>query len=128
MGDRVFGVEKNIEGGINVKARYFKIMEPLISGYLNYAQIADIPVDYQKIKSVIECFAPYFIVSEEFIGLLNSRGLASMSKYFLEGNEKMYSKPLRAKTLNDLVKIERFIPEDVWALNKKILMDLYLSY
>lgn len=26
MGDRVFGVEKNIEGAINVKARYFKIM------------------------------------------------------------------------------------------------------
>jgi hypothetical protein len=28
-----------------------------------------------------------------------------ISKYFLEGNEKMYSKPLRAKTLNNLVKI-----------------------
>ncbi len=40
----------------------------------------------------------------------------------------MYSKPLRAKTLNDMVKIERFIPEDIWAKNKRLLLDLYLSY
>jgi hypothetical protein len=113
---------------VNVKARYFKIMEPLVSGYLNYQQIAEIPIDHQKIKNIIECFAPYFIVSEEFISLLNSRGLSSVSKYFLEGNEKMYSKPLRAKTLNDLYKIERFIPEEVWAKNKRLLLDLYLGY
>lgn len=105
MADRILGAEKAIDGTITVKARYFKIMEPLISGYLNYQQIADIPVDQQKIKNIIECFAPYFIVSEEFITLLNNRGLSSISKYFLEGNERMYSRPLRAKTLNNIVKI-----------------------
>lgn len=40
----------------------------------------------------------------------------------------MYSKPLRAKTLNNIVKIQRFIPEEIWNKNKKILMDLYLNY
>lgn len=86
-------------------------MEPLVGGYLNYQQIAGIIVDEHKIKHIIECLAPYFNVSEDFIGLLNSRNLSSISKYFLEGNEKMYSKPLRAKTLNNLFRIERFIPE-----------------
>lgn len=40
----------------------------------------------------------------------------------------MYSKPLRAKTLNNLVKIQRFIPEEIWMRNKRVLLDLYLSY
>jgi hypothetical protein len=38
---------------VNVRARYFKIMEPLVSGYLNYQQIADVPIDHQKIKNII---------------------------------------------------------------------------
>lgn len=53
MADRIIGAEKNIQGEINVKARYFKIMEPLISGYLNYQQITDNPIDQQKIKNII---------------------------------------------------------------------------
>lgn len=64
MADRVFGVEKSIDGTITVKARYFKIMEPLVSGYLNYAQITDTPINHEKIKHIIECMAPYYIVSE----------------------------------------------------------------
>ncbi len=39
-----------------------------------------------KIKHVIESFAPYFIVSEEFVTLLNNRNLSTIAKYFLEGN------------------------------------------
>lgn len=53
MVDRVIGAQKNIDGNINIKARYFKIMEPLISGYLNYQQIADIPIDSNKVKNII---------------------------------------------------------------------------
>jgi hypothetical protein len=64
MADRIFGAEKDIEGNITIKARYFKLMEPLIVGYLNYQKIAEIPIDTQKIKTIVECFAPYYIVSE----------------------------------------------------------------
>lgn len=45
MCDRIIGIEKNVDGNIQIKARYFKIMEPLVGGYLNYQQIAEIIVD-----------------------------------------------------------------------------------
>lgn len=40
----------------------------------------------------------------------------------------MYSKPLRARTLNARVGIERFISQDIWARNKRVLLDLYLAH
>lgn len=40
MADRIIGAQRNIDGTVSVKARYFKIMQPLISGYLNYQYIA----------------------------------------------------------------------------------------
>ena len=53
MADRIVGIEKSIDGNLQIKARYFKIMELLVSGYLNYQQIADLVVDEQKIKQII---------------------------------------------------------------------------
>lgn len=40
----------------------------------------------------------------------------------------MYSRPLRAKILNDSYKIERFVPEGLWSKNKRLVLDLFLSY
>lgn len=39
------------------------MMEPIVSGYLNYQRVAENPIDQIMIKRVIECYAPYFIVS-----------------------------------------------------------------
>jgi hypothetical protein len=38
-------------------------MEPLLSGYLAFHKINDTPIDPAKCKKIIECFAPYHIVS-----------------------------------------------------------------
>ena len=70
MADRIVGIEK-IDKKINLKARYFNLMEPLVSGYLNYFKVTEAPINQQAIKRIIECFSPYFIVSEEFVDLLN---------------------------------------------------------
>lgn len=62
MTDRIFGIEKSNKK-INIKSRYFNMMEPIVSGYLNYQRVAENPIDQIMIKRVIECYAPYFIVS-----------------------------------------------------------------
>lgn len=44
MADRIFGIEK--EGGnVEIRARYFNIMEMLVSGYLNYSKVIESIVD-----------------------------------------------------------------------------------
>ena len=40
----------------------------------------------------------------------------------------MYSRSIRAATLNKCRKMERFIPETLWLKNKRTLLDLFLSF
>lgn len=58
-------------------------MQPLISGYLNYYSMVQAPINPQVIKAVIEGLAPYHIVSEEFLALLNKNSLSNFSRYFI---------------------------------------------
>ena len=44
--------------------RYFNMMQPVISGYINYYKLLGAPLDPLTIKAVIEGMAPYHIVSE----------------------------------------------------------------
>ena len=48
--------------------------------------------------------------------------LSSFSKYFIENNMKLYSKSIRANTINASVKMERFIDPKVWNRSKKEIL------
>jgi hypothetical protein len=97
--DRVIGIER-YQGVINCKVRYFNLMQPLLAGYINYYNSQDAPVNGQIMKTVIEGYAPYHAVSEEFLQLLNKSGWSNFSKYFIESHVKLYSRSIRASTLN----------------------------
>jgi hypothetical protein len=58
-------------------------MQPLISGYINYYNLMGALLNPMTIKTVIEGFAPYHIVSEEFLALLNKNSLSNFSRYFI---------------------------------------------
>ena len=40
------------------------MMQPLVSGYLNFYELISAPINANLIKNVIEGLAPYHIVSE----------------------------------------------------------------
>ena len=103
-------------------------MEPLLSGYLAFHKINDTPIDPAKSKKIIECFSPYHIISESFLKLLNDMKLSSFSKYFIENNMKLYSKSIRANTMNSSLKIERFIDPKIWNRSKMQILELFLLY
>ena len=63
--------------------RYFNMMQPLISGYINYYRLLGAPINPFTIKAVIEGMAPYHIVSEEFLALLNKNSLSNFSRFFI---------------------------------------------
>ena len=63
--------------------RYFNLLQPLISGYINYYLSMGAPINPVTIKTVIEGLAPYHIVSEEFLALLNRNSLSNYSRYFI---------------------------------------------
>lgn len=108
--------------------RYFNLMQVLICGYLNYYSMMEAPINPQTIKAVIEGLAPYHIVSEEFLALLNKSSLSNFSRYFIESNIKLYSRPIRAATFNSEVRIERFIANKIWLQHKNKILDYLLSY
>jgi len=104
LADRIIGIER-FNGIINCKVRYFNLMQPLLSGYLTYYAQVGAPANAQIMKTIIEGMAPYHIVSEEFLALLNGSGFSNFSKYFIESHIKLYSRSLRAATLNTELKI-----------------------
>ena len=61
--DRIIGIEK-VGNEVNCKMRYFNMMQPVISGYINYYKLLGAPLNPLTIKAVIEGMAPYHIVSE----------------------------------------------------------------
>lgn len=103
-------------------------MQPLLAGYINYYNFAGAVINADVLKRVIEGFAPYHIISQEFIQLLNRNGLSSFSRYFIESNVKLYSRAIRAATMNSEAKIERFIPPKVWMQNSRKILDNLLYY
>ena len=103
-------------------------MQPLLAGYLNYYSLIGAPVNGQIMKSIIEGYAPYHAVSEEFLQLLNRCGWSNFSRYFIESHVKLYSRSIRAATLNAEVNIERFISPKVWLQHSKKILDYLLYY
>lgn len=126
MADRIIGIER-IEGQCVCKVRYFNLMQPLLAGYLSYYALVGAPPVPAVLKAVVEGFSPYHIVSEPFLQQLNRSGLNSFSKYFIESHVKLYSRSLRASTLNSRIQVERFLPPRTWTQYGSRILD-YLLY
>ena len=62
------------------------------------------------------------------LNLYSGASITLNSNLSAKGNEKMYSRPLRAKVLNDSYRIDRFVPRTIWLKNKRQILDLFLSF
>ena len=127
LADRILGIEKQ-DDRVTCKMRYFNMMQPLISGYLNYYALVGAPLNPLALKTLIESMAPYHIISEPFLSLLNRHSLTNFTRYFLESNLKLYSRSIRAATLDAEIRTQRFVDEALWLQQRENILNYLLYY
>lgn len=127
LADRILGIEKQ-DDKVTCKMRYFNLMQPLVSGYLNYYAHVGAPINPLSLKTLIEALAPYHIVSEPFLALLNRHALTNFTRYFLESNLKLYSRTIRASTLDAEIRTQRFVDEGLWLQQRQNILNYLLYY
>lgn len=64
LGDRIISAarpkpsSKKKDKQLDIKTRYFNLMEPLIFGYVGYCSIMGLKVNEGYLKRIVQCFQP----------------------------------------------------------------------
>ena len=104
LGDRIISASrpkpasKKKDKQLDIKTRYFNLMEPLIFGYIGYCSISATKINEGYLKKIVQCFQPVYKVSEVFLHLLNENRLGMFSEYLIELNPKSYSVGIKMET------------------------------